>query len=110
MPKLKSTNQNLNYFEKVYQVVSGIPAGSVATYGQIAEALGTRDARRVGHALHANRDPQNIPCHRVVKKDGSLAPGYAFGGPNEQKNVLKSEGVTFKGGSLVNMERHLFKI
>lgn len=72
------------------------------TYGQIAEIIGTRDARRVGHALHANRDPQ-VPCHRVVNKDGRLAPGYAFGGPNEQRNRLIAEGVEFADENHVKM-------
>lgn len=82
------------FFERVYEKVQQIPAGKVMTYGQVADAIGTRDARRVGQALHANKD-QKVPCHRVVNKDGRLAPGYAFGGPNEQKNRLLAEGVAF---------------
>lgn len=84
-----------NFFEKVYEIVKKIPKGGVMTYGQIAEMLGTKDARRVGHALHANKNGQEVPCHRVVNKDGRLAPGYAFGGPNEQRNRLIAEGVEF---------------
>lgn len=86
---------NQNFFQRVYQVVKRIPAGRVMTYGQIAKILGTRDARRVGHALHANRDPK-VPCHRVVAKDGRLAPSYAFGGAGEQKAKLLTEGVKFR--------------
>jgi len=85
-----------NFFERVYEVVRKIPKGEVMTYGQVARAIGTRDARRVGQALHANRDPK-VPCHRVVFADGSLAPGYAFGGPNAQRAKLESEGVKFVG-------------
>lgn len=73
------------------------------TYGQIADAIGTRDARRVGQALHANRDVSDVPCHRVVNKDGRLAPGYAFGGPSEQKNRLLAEGVKFIDGDHVDL-------
>lgn len=73
------------------------------TYGQVAEELGTRDARRVGHALHANRSPL-VPCHRVVNKDGRLAPGYAFGGPDEQRNRLLAEGVKFTDKNHVKMD------
>ncbi len=86
---------NKNFFERVYKIVEKIPRGKVMTYGQIAEALGTKDARRVGQALHANSDGSKVPCHRVVNKDGRLAPGYVFGGPNEQKNRLAIEGVKF---------------
>lgn len=73
------------------------------TYGQVAELIGTKDARRVGHALHANRNPK-IPCHRVVNKDGRLAPGYAFGGPGEQKKKLIAEGVVFLDDNHVKMD------
>jgi len=79
-----------SFFSQVYEVVKRIPEGKVMTYGRIAEIIGTKDSRRVGHALHANRDP-NVPCHRVVNKDGRLAPGYAFGGAGEQKARLLSE-------------------
>lgn len=92
-----------NFFERVYMVVKKIPAGKVMTYGQIAEILGTHDARRVGQALHANKDGEKVPCHRVVNKDGRLAPGYAFGGPNEQRNKLLAEGVEFVNKNHVKM-------
>jgi methylated-DNA-protein-cysteine methyltransferase related protein len=84
----------MNFFDRVYEAVKKIPKGQVLTYGQVARALGTRDARRVGQALHANRN-RNVPCHRVVFKDGGLAPNYAFGGAGEQKKRLLDEGVKF---------------
>lgn len=98
----------MNFFERVYKIVRKIPRGKVMTYGQIAEALGTRDARRVGHALHANRD-RNTPCHRVVNKDGRLAPGYAFGGPDEQKMKLVAEGVSFIDDNHVDLGKCVLK-
>lgn len=85
----------MNFFEQVFDVVKKIPEGKVSTYGQVAKAIGARDVRKVGWALHANKDSSMVPCHRVVNKDGRLAPGYAFGGPNEQKNRLMAEGVKF---------------
>jgi len=54
-----------------------------------------RNARFVGFALHANPEPGVIPCHRVVFRDGSLAPGFAFGGPERQRAMLEEEGVPF---------------
>lgn len=101
-------NQNQkskNFFDRVYDVVRKIPEGKVMTYGQVADAIGTKDARRVGQALHANPDSTDVPCHRVVNKDGRLAPGYAFGGPNEQKNKLSSEGVLFTDSSHVDLRK-----
>lgn len=72
--------------KRVYEVVRRIPKGKVATYGQVAVLAGApRNARFVGYALHSNPEPGVIPCHRVVFRDGSLAPGFAFGGPERQR-------------------------
>lgn len=95
----------VGFFEKVYRVVSKIPEGKVTTYGDIAKKLKTKDARKVGWALHANKSSK-VPCHRVVNKDGKLAPSYAFGGPDEQKLRLVSEGVVFKSSSFVDLEKY----
>ena len=86
-----------NFFNRVYEVVKKIPRGEVMTYGQVAGEIGTRDARKVGFALHSNKLPDEVPCHRVVFADGSLAPGDAFGGAEEQKKRLVAEGVEFEG-------------
>lgn len=83
-------------FDKVYAAVRLIPRGSVATYGQIAAAIGNkRLARVVGYALHVNPEPGVIPCHRVVKRDGEVSSAFAFGGANRQVELLKAEGVGF---------------
>lgn len=96
----------MGVFERIYAAVTTIPRGSVATYGQVAEAAGSvRYARAVGYALHRNPRPGVIPCHRVVKKDGSVSSAFAFGGGNEQVRLLKEEGVAFLDGSRVDMER-----
>ncbi len=82
--------------EHVYQIVVRIPRGQVATYGQVAVLAGyPRRARFVGYALHSNPEPGVIPCHRVVFRDGSLAPGFAFGGEEHQRELLEQEGVIF---------------
>ncbi len=92
--------------DSVYEIVRQIPYGCVATYGQVARMVGRpRNARFVGFALHANPEPGIIPCHRVVFKDGSLADGFAFGGPGEQKRLLEAEGVEFLADGRVDMER-----
>lgn len=93
-------------FEKVYEAVKLIPRGSVASYGQIAEAIGNRRLSRVvGYALHANPQPGVIPCHRVVMKDGSVCEGFAFGGAERQVELLRDEGVTFVDERRVDMEK-----
>ncbi|HEX4745144.1 MAG TPA: methylated-DNA--[protein]-cysteine S-methyltransferase [Candidatus Limnocylindria bacterium] len=76
----------------VYAVVRMIPKGKVATYGQIATLLGRpRGGREVGWALSACDDPR-VPCHRVVDRNGRLAPHF-----REQRARLRSENVTVSG-------------
>jgi len=90
-------------FNQFYKVVSSIPHGKVLTYGQVALLAGyPRCARQVGFALNRNPDPATVPCHRVVFKDGSLTPAFAFGGRDEQRRLLELEGVSFVGDK-VNM-------
>ena len=94
-----------NFFGKIYEVVKTIPEGKVTTYGQIASKVGTKDARKIGWALHANPD-ETTPCHRVVSKEGRLAPNFAFDGPKEQKRRLEKEGVTFTDETHVDLSKY----
>ncbi|MBR3750175.1 MAG: MGMT family protein [Clostridia bacterium] len=95
-----------NTFDKIYDAVKLIPRGYVATYGQVARLAGNpRWARIVGYALHVNPDPENIKCHRVVFKDGSLTDAFAFGGQEEQRRLLLEEGVSFLEDRKVDMEK-----
>lgn len=99
----------MNTFDKIYEQVKRIPEGKVASYGLIALLAGNpRWSRVVGYALHNNPDPQTIPCHRVVTKDGKLSPAFAFGGENMQKRLLENEGVIFKDNGTVDMEKCLW--
>lgn len=98
----------MTVFEKIYEEVKRIPKGSVATYGQIAALSGNpRWARVVGYALHVNPDPDTIPCHRVVNREGRLSPSFAFGGENVQRMLLEAEGITFLENGYVNLEKHI---
>lgn len=91
---------------RIYEAVKLIPCGRVMSYGQVARLAGNpRGARAVGFALHRNPQPGVIPCHRVVFRDGSLAPGFAFGGPDEQRRLLEAEGVGFTEDGRVDMEK-----
>ena len=97
----------MNTFEKIYEVVKSIPEGKVATYGQVALLAGNpRWARVVGYALHVNPEPGIIPCHRVVNRKGEVAPGFAFGGPGIQRQMLEAEGVIFEPDGLINLEKY----
>ncbi len=93
-------------FEKIYEVVKNIPKGKVATYGQVALLAGNpRWARVVGYALHINPEPGVIPCHRVVNREGKVAPGFAFGGEGVQRKLLESEGVVFEADGRIDLKK-----
>ncbi|MBQ9119059.1 MAG: MGMT family protein [Lachnospiraceae bacterium] len=93
-------------FELIYDVVKQIPKGKVATYGQVASLAGNRRwARVVGYALHANPDPEHIPCHRVVNRLGEVSKAFAFGGENRQIALLEGEGVRLEDGR-VDLEKY----
>lgn len=95
-----------NTFEKIYQVVCKIPIGKVASYGQVAALAGNKKwARVVGYALHVNPDAENIPCYRVVTKEGKVSSAFAFGGMNRQIELLEQEGIKVVDG-YVNMQKY----
>ncbi|MEG0641190.1 MAG: MGMT family protein [Clostridium sp.] len=96
----------MGFYEDVYEIVKRIPKGRVTSYGMIAELAGSpRASRAVGYALHRNPSPVIIPCHRVVNREGRLAPGFAFGGSDAQGKLLEAEGVEIING-YVNMKRY----
>lgn len=100
----------MSFFENVYEAVQLIPRGKVATYGQIARMIGApRSSRAVGYALHVNPRPGVIPCHRVVNREGRLAPAFAFGGPEIQAQLLESEGVEVGEGFIVDLGKYLWQ-
>jgi methylated-DNA-protein-cysteine methyltransferase-like protein len=96
----------MNLFLKIRKLVKKIPPGKVSAYGVIARATNTNPLV-VGWAMHDNKD-RLIPCHRVVFKDGSLAPGYSFGGEKVQKEKLEKEGVKFINDK-INLKKYFWK-
>jgi methylated-DNA-protein-cysteine methyltransferase-like protein len=83
------------YRPKVFALIKTIPKGRVMSYKQVAQKVGISNPRFVGRILNSNTNPQEYPCHRVVKSDGTVASGYAFGGQDKQIEKLKAEGVVF---------------
>lgn len=96
-----------SFFQRVYELVRQVPKGRVASYGQIAAMVDQpRKARFVGFAMHQSPGMAGgVPCHRIVFKDGSLTSGFAFGGADVQRQMLKDEGVTFLPDGRVDMGR-----
>lgn len=95
-----------DFYEKVYEIAAQIPKGKVMTYGDIARALGSpRSPRIVGYAMRSTPEGRNIPAHRVVNRLGTMAPSHVFGSQELQRDILKSEGVTFKEDDTIDMEK-----
>ena len=95
----------MNTYDLIYCAVKQIPRGQVASYSQIAALAGNRRwVRVVGYALNCCPASSDIPCHRVVMKDGSLSKGFAFGGEEVQRALLEKEGVGFDGQGKVKKE------
>lgn len=79
------------FTEKVRDIVRGIPKGKSMTYKEVATKAGNpKAARGVGAIMRTNYD-DNIPCHRVVKSDGSLG-SYNRGGTLKKREILQHEG------------------
>lgn len=98
------------FFEEVYKTVKRIPRGKVATYGQIASLIGqTKSAKVVGWALHSNPLFGQVPCHRVVNRNGQLSGGFVFGGMEVQKKMLEEEGILFNEDGTINLQIYLWK-
>lgn len=92
---------NEDFMYQALEAVAEIPAGKVATYGQIASLIGyEKNARLVGKALQVSGYyATDYPCHRVVNSAGRLAPGF-----DDQHSLLAMEGVGFKENGCVDLK------
>lgn len=102
-----SKNAPKKFFDRCYEKLCTVPKGSITTYGDLAKALGSKGSRAVGNAMNKNKNAPRIPCHRVVRSDGSLG-GYAFG-IKKKIELLTKEGVTIKDGKVQNLSEKLHK-
>ena len=92
----------MTFNDKCYQLLSQIPQGKVSTYKEIASALNTKAYQAVGNAMAKNPNLIFIPCHRIVKSDGSIGK-YALG-VNKKISFLKHEGVLVREGKILDFE------
>ena len=87
--------------DRIYKLTRQIPAGKVATYGQLAKLAGSPGAARaVGMAMKTNPDAPHTPCHRVVSSNGQLTGYSGNGGVKTKKAMLLAEGVMFHKGKV----------
>ncbi|MDD2197627.1 MAG: MGMT family protein [Bacteroidales bacterium] len=101
---------DLNFFEKVYEVVKLIPEGKVTTYGAIARFIGSpQSARMVGWALNSTKQlPEWIPAHRVVNRNGLLTGKRHFQNNNTMMELLESEGLTIENDKIIDFKNVLW--
>lgn len=100
----------MSFYDKVYEVVKQIPAGKVSTYGQIARLCGSpRASRAVGYALHCNPNQGEIPCYKIVNREGKLAKSFAFGGIEVQKMLLENDGIIVDEEFCVDLKEFLWE-
>ena len=93
MSKISGTNFQL----KVWKYLMRIPKGRVKTYLDVAKAIGKPKAfRAVANAVGKNPYPPKIPCHRVIRSDGSLGGYSGKGGIKEKRRLLTLEKVLIK--------------
>ena len=79
---------------KVWAYLRKIPRGSVRTYSQVAKSIGKPLAiRAVANAIGKNPYPPKIPCHRVIRSDGSMGGYSGKGGVKTKRFLLKKEGI-----------------
>ncbi len=80
---------------KVWVYLKKIPRGRVKTYAQVAKAIGKPNAvRAVANAIGKNPYAPKIPCHRVIRSDGSLGGYSGKGGVKTKRFLLQKEGIT----------------
>lgn len=84
------------FYVRVFECTRSIPFGTLLSYGELANQLGSPTATRaVGQALARNRWPLIVPCHRVVAKSGNLTGFSAGGGIATKRRLLQIEGHVF---------------
>jgi methylated-DNA-protein-cysteine methyltransferase-like protein len=93
-------------YERIYEVVRGIPRGRVSSYGEVARRAGLPGAaRQVGYALHALPDGSDVPWQRVVNARGEIPP-RASGHELPQRRMLEREGVRFDARGRIDLARY----
>lgn len=99
------------FYRRVYDVVRRIPAGKVATYGQIAHLLGSPlAARGVGYALAHLPEGTDVPWQRVINRAGQISPRGIGSAPGDhQRALLEAEGVRFDAAGRVDLRTFLWE-
>ncbi len=93
--------------EKIYRKLLEVPSGYITTYGELAKAINLKNGQRVvGQIMKKNPFPVIVPCHRVVKSDGTIG-GYAYG-TERKKHMLSNEGLKINNDKILDFKKNLF--
>jgi len=97
-------------YERIYAIVRGIPAGKVATYGQIARLAGLAGhARQVGYAMNALPHDAGVPWHRVINAKGEISKRANPDDEKIQREFLEDEGIEFDENERIPLERYQWR-
>jgi methylated-DNA-protein-cysteine methyltransferase related protein len=99
----ESSLREASVYERIYAITGQIPAGRLASYGQIAAIEGHCTPRMVGYAMAAVGQRQ-VPWQRVINSRGTVSERRGGGGTSRQRRLLESEGVVFDARGRVDFE------
>ncbi|OAF08490.1 methylated-DNA--[protein]-cysteine S-methyltransferase [Bradyrhizobium neotropicale] len=91
-PALPLDMRGTAYEIQVWSMLRALPVGETVSYGWLSEKLGTHDARDVSKAIASNPIAVLVPCHRVIKKDGSIS-GYRWGVKRKRELLARERQV-----------------
>jgi methylated-DNA-protein-cysteine methyltransferase-like protein len=95
--------------QEIIEIIKSIPKGKVATYGQVARLAGfPNGARQVVRVLHTCSVKYALPWHRVINAKGEIALSI-YSGADEQKTLLKTEGVKFTQEYRIDLKKYGWK-
>lgn len=96
-------------YQRIYAVVTGIPFGHVATYGQIAELVEGANARMVGYAMAALPSGTDVPWQRVINRKGEISRRKGGMGEIIQRRLLEYEGVEFDRRGRIDLAKFVWR-
>ncbi len=91
-------------YNRIYALVSQVPSGRVATYGQISRIAGGCSARNVGYAMSSVPAGSDIPWHRVINSKGMVSVRSSGNECSAQRQLLEAEGVRFDLRGRINLD------
>ena len=93
----------MSSYTRIYEWVSRVPEGKVATYGQIAGLVGKCSARQVGYAMAALPDDSGVPWHRIINSQGRISLRTGSEGHHLQRILLEAEGIVFSADDRIDL-------